>query len=629
MADRPDELGARESLLRRVDFFRDLDRVDIARLIGAMEDVRFASGATILREGERADSLYLLGDGEVEAIVRTSDGERSVATIGAPGIFGELGLLLPERASTVIARTEVRAWKLPRDRFEQLVRERAPLGLTIARALAEIIDRRAREAVGAPVIPHERLHAMAARPRERALRHRVIAGVIALAVPAALWSVGPPPGLAANGWHIALVILGGAIAWVLEPIPEFAVALAMAVAWGVAGLAPLGVVFGGFASSSWFLGVSSLGLAASMASSGLLFRIALVLLRTFPPTHRGQVAGLMLGGVALTPLVPAMYGRVATMTPIARELAQALGYAARSRATASLVFAALIGNTMFSAIFLTGVVGNFLILELIPSSERARFDWVGWLVAAFPAGIVLLAGAMVVVLALLPPESAPRTSAAVRRSQQAALGPLSSRERASLLAVAVFIAGMLIGPSLHIDLAWVGLLALVVAIAGGALDRLAFRSGIDWAIVVFVGVLFGAGAVLKAGGVDRWIADGLTPLARAAGDPAVVVLLVAAFAIVVRLVLPLTPAAFLLALTLIPAAPPLGISGWVVGVVLFIVTPAWIVPGPYEILRIVRELTGGEAFTPAQAVRVGAGITVVALLAVLVSIPYWRAIGVL
>src|SRR6266542_2618126 len=213
MADRPDELGARESLLRRVDFFQDLDRVDIARLIGAMEDVRFASGATILREGERADSLYLLGDGEVEAIVRTSDGERSVATIGAPGIFGELGLLLPERASTVIA----------------------------------------------------------------------------LAVPAALWSVGPPPGLAANGWHIALVILGGAIAWVLEPIPEFAVALAMAVAWGVAGLAPLGVVFGGFASSSWFLGVSSLGLAASMASSGLLFRIALVLLRTFPPTHRGQV----------------------------------------------------------------------------------------------------------------------------------------------------------------------------------------------------------------------------------------------------------------------------------------------------------------------------------------------------
>jgi DASS family divalent anion:Na+ symporter len=423
-------------------------------------------------------------------------------------------------------------------------------------------------------------------------------------------------------------MLGGAIGWLLEPVPDFAIALGMAAAWGAAGLAPPSLVFGGFASSAWVTALAALGLTSAMAASGLLFRVALMLLRVFPPTHRGQVAALLLGGAVLTPLVPTVFGRVATVAPVARELSQALGYTKASRGSASIAFAAILGNTVLGPIFLTGIVTNFLIVALLPAGEQARFGWMGWLVAAAPAGLVLLAGSAIVVLALHP-RSASRASSIVRHSQEQSLGRLSRNELVSLLALAVFVVGLLLQQLMRLDIGVVGLAALVVAIGGGALDRQTFRSGIDWATLVLFGVLLGAGAVLRSGGVDHWIAGLIVPITRSLGDPARAILLLALFAVAVRLVLPMVPAGFLLLLTLVPSAAQLGLSAWVVGFVCSVVVFTWLLPRQYEVLRMVRESTDGELYSERQAVAVGAAITFIALLAIAISVPYWRAIGLL
>jgi hypothetical protein len=171
------------------------------------------------------------------------------------------------------------------------------------------------------------------------------------------------------------------------------------------------------------------------------------------------------------------------------------------------------------------------------------------------------------------------------------------------------------------------MVALLVAIGGGSLDRQSFRSGIDWATLVLFGVLLGAGGVLRAGGVDRWIAGAIVPITRSLGDPVFAILLLALLGVLVRLVLPMVPAAFLLLLTLVPAAPQLGLQGWVVGFVTSVVVLTWILPRQYEVLRMFREITDGEMFSERQAVAVGVAITLIAVLALLISVPYWRAIG--
>src|SRR5260370_21461915 len=138
--ERPEEIAAQEQLLRRVDYLRGLDRVDIARLIGASEDAHFEPGTLILEEGTVADSLYLLGHGAVEVSVRANGADQVVNSLTAPATFGGFGLLLPERTATLPALTEVQVWRIPRDAFDRLLRELPALGLAMARSLADTID---------------------------------------------------------------------------------------------------------------------------------------------------------------------------------------------------------------------------------------------------------------------------------------------------------------------------------------------------------------------------------------------------------------------------------------------------------------------------------------------------------
>ena len=622
-----EEIAIQEQLLRSIDFLHDLDRVDIARLIGFSEDAHFAPGEVIVREGEVADSLYLLASGTVEVSVRADGADRSVRSIFAPATFGEFGVLLGERTATVRAISAVQAWRIPRDRFERLARERPGLGLAIARSLASTIDQRDRSRVGAPLPSRDRLRSMVAAPLpRRSPLSRIVASAVTVGIPAALWLMPAPAGLTDAGWHISLVMVGGAIGWLLEPVPDFAIALGMAAAWGVAGLAPPSLAFGGFASSAWVTALAALAISSAMAASGLLFRASLMLLRVFPPTHRGQVAALLVGGAVLTPLVPTVFGRVATVAPVARQLSEALGYAKTSRGSAAIAFAAILGNTVLGPIFLTGIVTNFLIVALLPTAGQMRFGWIGWLIAGAPAGLVLLAGSAIAVLALHP-RSGSRASSIVRLSQERSLGRMSRQEHVSLLALGVFIIGLILQQLVRVDIGVIGMVALLVTVGGGALDRQTFRTGIDWATLVLFGVLLGAGAVLRSGGVDRWIADLIVAITRSFGQPALVILIVALFGMALRLVLPMVPAGFLLLITLVPAAPQLGLSGWVVGFISSVVVFTWIVPRQYEVLRMVREITEGEMFSERQAVLVGVAITVVALVAILVSVPYWHAIG--
>ena len=117
------------------------------------------------------------------------------------------------------------------------------------------------------------------------------------------------------------------------------------------------------------------------------------------------------------------------------------------------------------------------------------------------------------------------------------------------------------------------------------------------------------------------------PITRYLGQPALVILLLALFGVAVRLVLPMVPAGFLLLIAFVPAAPELGLSGWVVGFTCSVVVFTWILPRQYEVLRMFREITDGEMFSERQAVAVGVTITLIAVLALLISVPYWRAIG--
>ncbi|HET9001808.1 MAG TPA: SLC13 family permease [bacterium] len=619
-----------EALIRGVPFFSALDRLDVARLTGALEEVAFAADTVIFSEGADADALYLLDEGQVTVSVRGPTGERSVATLRAPAHFGELGLLLGRRTGSARAATDVRAWKLSRERFERVARERGHLGLMMATSLAELLDRRSREHAGVPITTATALPIRLDAPRPAPSRlRRNLSFALAIGVPVVLWTVSPPAGLTARGWHVGLIVIGAVLAWLTEPVPDFVVALAMVTAWGLTGLVPLGQALAGFTSSSYIVALSALGLAAAMSRSGLLYRVALRLLRTFPPSYSGQVLALLVGGALVTPLMPLSIARVAAIAPLAQELAHGLGYPPRSRGSAGLAFAGILGYAAFSSVFFTGLAMNFYVFALMPAADRAQFSWSVWFLGAAPAGLILFLGCAAMLLVGFRPTESPRIAPAALERQRRVLGPLASSELVTIIALAVLLLGLVAQPTLRIDSAWVAATALIIGLTGEVLNRESFRNSIEWGFLALFGVLLGTGGVLHGVGIDGWIANLLVPLVRSVGSPAALVMLLALAIVAARLALPWIPATLLLSLALVPAAPRLGLAPWIAGFVVLVTANAWLNPRQSDYCRLVRDATEGEMFTERHARLAGVGLTVLTLLALAVSLPYWKFLGIL
>jgi MFS family permease len=102
-------LAPKVAVLERLDIFASASRSVLERLAASATDVRFPAGTVIVREGDAADALYVLVEGEVEVTARGESGglERPLRTMTAPSYFGEIGVLrrIP-RTATVTARTD-------------------------------------------------------------------------------------------------------------------------------------------------------------------------------------------------------------------------------------------------------------------------------------------------------------------------------------------------------------------------------------------------------------------------------------------------------------------------------------------------------------------------------------------
>ncbi len=107
--DQARKLAPTVALLQRLEIFEKASRPILERLAAAATELRFAPATVIVREGDTADALYVLADGEVRVTARGEGGgsERPLRVMTAPSYFGEIGVLgrIP-RTATVTAVTD-------------------------------------------------------------------------------------------------------------------------------------------------------------------------------------------------------------------------------------------------------------------------------------------------------------------------------------------------------------------------------------------------------------------------------------------------------------------------------------------------------------------------------------------
>ncbi|MBI4524703.1 MAG: anion permease [Deltaproteobacteria bacterium] len=606
-------------------------------------------GTELFHEGDPGDAFYLVAKGKMGIYASPgADGtETRVAVLGPGDPVGEMALLTNSpRSATVRAEMDGELLRLDRARFLNLVREQPE----VAVAMAATLSRRLRAALYSAdkaTTPAERQTTSSAaaapetppQPAESSSQRRrlpspsAISGLLAGVILFFGWVATPPGGLSVEGWH-ALALLAAMVPLLaVEALPEGVLALALAGTLILSGVARTEMALTGFSSANWVLVVSVLAVGSAIASSGVLYRLALWTVAHIRGGFPGQILALSLAGVLMGPAVPNATGRITMIAPAVRELVEALGYAPRSRAAAGISMAALIGFGQMAAAFLTSSTTAVLVFAVLPLQTRRGLNWISWAYYAAPPNVLLLTGLIGAIMWLYWPRAEEESRTAQVRSslelQRVLLGTPSRREHISLVAGAGLLVGFVTQPLHGAHPAWVAVLALTFLAATGVVTAGTLRE-VNWSFVLLFGILASISDVFTATRVDEWLAHAMVGVVdNLTANPVLFVVVLTLLCFAISLVLRWQAAAPLITIALGPVAEQAGISSLVVGLVALIACNGFFVPYQSTTYLALYHGTGGELFSHAQARRASLAYGLITLVALATSVVFWRAMGLI
>lgn len=234
----------------------------------------------------------------------------------------------------------------------------------------------------------------------------------------------PPDGLAPHAWHYFAVFVAVILALITEPLP------AAAVGWiGVTFVAVTGVLFSpaqhadaafkapaeaikwalaGFSNATVWLIFGAFVFSLGYEKTGLGRRVALLLVRTLGRRTLGLGYAITLADLVLAPFTPSNTARSAgAVYPIIRNIPALYGSGpdeSPRKIGAYLMWVAFASTCVTSAMFLTALAPNLLLVSIVRDRVGIGITWTQWCLGFLPIGGPLLAALPWLIFRLFPPE---------------------------------------------------------------------------------------------------------------------------------------------------------------------------------------------------------------------------------
>jgi len=454
--------------------------------------------------------------------------------------------------------------------------------------------------------------------------------LLAFAIGWGLWQLSPPAPLDESGMHFLATMAVAVILWSFGFIDDYIVAILLLLVWVISGIVPSEIALAGFAKSSWFFVIGVLGIGAAVINSGLLYRVALQVLRRIPPEYKIYTVILGVSGLVATALLPEIKGRIVIMSPLSQMIAESLGFKPRSNGSAGITLSTYIGFGQMTFMFLTGSTICLIGWNLLPEAARQEFGWGTWALATLPAGIFTLFFLLGAIYLLFRVKEQTVPNPKTLKAQLEILGPLTGGEWSSIAILALAMVGW-VGKPLHgISEAWVALGALLGFLATGVLDKKGFKNNIDWSYLLFLGVITSTAVIMTYLKIHLWligIVDAI--LSPVSLQPLTFLMVVALLVYILRFFLRKEPTVISLILVLTPWAQAMEIHPGVLLLTILMAIESWFLPYQTTSYQIAYYSTDEKAFSHAQARKVMVAKFFVSLLALTISVPYWRMLGLI
>ena len=507
-------------------------------------------------------------------------------------------------------------------------------------------------------------------------------------VAAVLIATCPIPGLSYQATAVLGILIMAIVWWITGVLPEFVTAVVMAVLFVVVAGISVGATFSTFASSTWWLLLSAFTLGVGMKTSGLMRRIALAIVRKFPRTFRCQVIAQLVTGTVLGPLIPSLAVKGAMLAPLAMSIGDELGYERQGKRATGLFAAMLVGIRTVAPTIVSASVTGYALMATLPADVQEQFNMASWFVAALPWLVVVLALNYFLIMGMYgrgeasacdAVEDSPSDtvgapgnaqsleqsslrcgtrfvgaaecadsrrdeaeSSAVESSRGGTnegdskpipdgLGPLSAVEKRMLAIILMTVVLWATELFHHISAMAVGLAALVFMFVLKVIDVPAFKSGVNWTSLLFIGIALGLGSVFAEAGLNDWVMQTCGPAFQAlAGNPYLLVLGIGVITVVLRFLI-VSEVAYLnlLMAFLVPMAASVGVNPWVLGFSAYALVIAWFAKYQSPIYLAAFYAVDGKMAKHSELAKYCGVYLATCLAGLVVCVPYWQWMGLL
>ena len=435
----------------------------------------------------------------------------------------------------------------------------------------------------------------------------------------------PPQGLTVPAMHAAGIMVWAIFFWIFDVLPEYVTSVLMCTFWVTAKAVPFAKAFASFSDSNWWILVGAFGLGTAAAKTGLLRRIALLILNFFPATFSGQSWALLGAGTLLSPLIPSASAKAAIASPLSLAISDSLRCPRKSRGACGIFGAMWLGFCVVGTpAFLSGSFINYATSARFP--ENYHVTWISWFLYALPWTAVTFVGVGLAIHFLYRPlESLPIPDQAMPE-ELARLGPMSRAEKFTAAVLVLTLLMWMLEPLHKISSGEIAIFSICVLLGFSVLGREDFRKGVDWPAIIYIGCLMNIGTVFQVLKIDLWLGQALEPVvSRFIGNPYLFVVVLALAVIAFRFVMiSITSSVIIISVVLGPLVMNHGMHPWVVAFIamacvniwFFFFMNAWFVLAFYG--------SGGEMIEHRKLVKLSTAYAIIAIIGFLVCVPYWR-----
>lgn len=348
---------------------------------------------------------------------------------------------------------------------------------------------------------------------------RLVPMLITAAVGLIIWFIPPPAGLEPQAWQLFAIFVATIIGLIIKPLPMGGIAVLGITACALTRTLTIGDALSGFANTTIWLIVIAFFISRGFIKTGLGARISYLFVSKFGKKTLGLSYALLASDLVLAPAIPSNTARGGgIIMPVIRSLAGT--YGSNPGDGTERKIGAFLTKTSFqclnvtSAMFVTAMAANPLVVTLAKDVAGLEITWAGWMVAALVPGLVTLAVLPYFIYKVYAPEIKETPGAAQLAAEKLAeMGPLKSAEKVMLFVFLLILSLWIFGTSLEINATTTALVGLAVLLLASVLTWEDVKNESSaWDTLVWFAALVMMASFLNSLGMIPWFSETMSTL---------------------------------------------------------------------------------------------------------------------